>query len=160
MYNSIIKEYEEKITKIKEERDLNRERIKAANLKLTNQILNDYNENAKSLKENEIELNYKIENLIEKNKKVEQKSQYYVNMYNEVNSHFKEVGDLVNFLEKIEGKLVNMMQNENNCEKLKIKEIDEENVIYEGKNIDLDQNNKEREKDNEVEVIEESFIDN
>ena len=33
MYNSIIKEYEEKITKIKEERDLNRERIKAANLK-------------------------------------------------------------------------------------------------------------------------------
>ena len=112
MYKEIIGDYEKKMIILKEERDLNRERIKAANLKLSNQILSKYNENAKELKENQIDLGYKIDNLIEKSKKIDQKAKNYIGLYNEVNSHFKVVGDLVNFLEKIEDKLVRIVENE------------------------------------------------
>ena len=81
---------------------MNKERLKAASIRLTNDILASYNEPVLEIKQNQKEISEQLDIIMEKADILEDKSQKYVELYKKINKEFKQVGDLVNFLETIE----------------------------------------------------------
>lgn len=110
MSNELIEDYTARLEKLRHERDLNRERMKAANLKLTNQILESYNENSYEILEKQRILMEKLDLLEEQSRVVGEQSQKYAEFYKQVNGYLKKVGDLYNFLEKVDAEMQEIAQ--------------------------------------------------
>jgi len=107
MFQNIVNKYNEKHDKLKDDKSICIQRLKAMNLKMTNDLLHKFNDPVVEIQTNQNTINNELKELRGECQKFLQNSDSWINLHKQLNNAFKELGDLVNWSNEIEGDLEN-----------------------------------------------------
>lgn len=147
MFQNIVNKYNEKHDKLKDDKSICIQRLKAMNLKMTNDLLQKFNDPVVEIQTNQNTINNELKELREECQKFLQHSDSWINLHKQLNNAFKELGDLVNWSNEIEGDLENQITLKKSA---KNKLAEEDNQVQASKKAQKD---TQKPPDNDIDLV-------